>query len=57
MTILGRVRKEWILTLQWWLMRLPRTLTEDVTAHELVHLLGPRKDAAFWARLERVLSD
>ena len=41
----------------WRVIRLPPTLVEYVAIHELVHLLEPRHDAAFWTRLGRVLPD
>ncbi|MBL8798673.1 MAG: M48 family metallopeptidase [Planctomycetia bacterium] len=46
-----------VLNFHWRLIRLPPTLIEYVAAHELVHLLEPRHDEAFWGRLERVLPD
>jgi len=45
------------LNFHWRTICLPPTLIEYVVAHELVHLLEPRHDQAFWARLERVLPD
>lgn len=46
-----------VLNFHWRVIRLPATLVEYVVAHELVHLLEPRHDAAFWNRLERVMPD
>lgn len=46
-----------VVNFHWRVIRLPPTLIEYVAAHELVHLLEPRHDAAFWGRLERVLPD
>ncbi len=44
-----------VVNFHWRVIRLPPTLIEYVVAHELVHLLERRHDAAFWDRLERVL--
>jgi predicted metal-dependent hydrolase len=46
-----------VVNFHWRLIRLPPTPIEYVAAHELVDLLEPRHDAAFWGRLERVLPD
>ena len=53
----GSCSSEGVLNFHWRTIRLPPTLIEYVAAHELVHLLEPRHDAAFWNRLERVLPD
>ena len=46
-----------LLNFHWRVIRLPPTLIEYVSSRRTVHLLEPRHDAAFWSRLERVLSD
>lgn len=46
-----------VVNFHWRTICLPPSLVEYVVAHELVHLLEPRHDAAFWERLERVLPD
>src|SRR5262249_37646699 len=51
----GSCSADGALNFHWRTIRLPPTLIEYVAAHELVHLLEPRHDAAFWGRLERVL--
>ena len=46
-----------VINFHWRVARLPPSLIEYVAAHELIHLIEPRHDAAFWARLERVMPD
>ena len=46
-----------VVNFHWRVVCLPPPLIEYVVAHELVHLAEPQHDAAFWARLERVLPD
>ncbi len=53
----GSCSSEGVLNFHWQTIRLPPTLIEYVAAHELVHLMEPRHDGAFWNRLERVLPD
>ena len=53
----GSCSSEGALNFHWKTIRLPPTLIEYVAAHELVHLLEPRHDSAFWDRLERVVPD
>jgi predicted metal-dependent hydrolase len=47
----GSCSSEGVRNFHWRTIRLPPTLIEYVAAHELVHLLEPRHDAAFWERL------
>lgn len=53
----GSCSAEGGLNFHWRTIRLPPSLVEYIVAHELVHLLEPRHDAAFWTRLERVMPD
>lgn len=53
----GSCTEQGVVYFHWRVIRLPPTLIEYVAAHELVHLLEPRHDAAFWNRLERVMPD
>jgi predicted metal-dependent hydrolase len=53
----GSCSDEGVVNFHWRVIRLPPSLIEYVAAHELIHLLEPRHDAAFWTRLERVLPD
>ena len=36
---------------------LPRTMIEYVVVHELVHLIEPHHNQAFWNRVEQILPD
>jgi predicted metal-dependent hydrolase len=53
----GSCGDDGVLNFHWRTIRLPPSLVEYVVAHELVHLLGPRHNAGFWSRLERLLPD
>jgi predicted metal-dependent hydrolase len=53
----GSCTEDGVVNFHWRVIRLPPTLIEYIAAHELVHLLEPRHDAAFWSRLERVWPD
>jgi len=41
----------------WRVAMLPRTMIEYVVAHELVHLIEPNHNHAFWDRVEQIVSD
>lgn len=41
----------------WRVAMLPRSLIEYVVVHELVHLLEPHHNSAFWDGVERIVSD
>ena len=41
----------------WRVAMLPRTMIEYVVVHELVHLIEPNHNHAFWERLERMVND
>ena len=45
------------LNFHWRTMQLPPRIIEYVIAHELVHLIEPHHDPAFWQRLERSMPD
>jgi predicted metal-dependent hydrolase len=53
----GSCSTEGGLNFHWRTIRLPPSLVEYVVVHELVHLIEPRHDRAFWSRLERVMPD
>lgn len=53
----GSCSTEGGLNFNWRIIRLPPSLVEYVVVHELVHLIEPRHDNAFWTRLERVMPD
>jgi predicted metal-dependent hydrolase len=53
----GSCTSEGGLNFHWRTIRLPPSLVEYVVAHELVHLIEPRHNNAFWTRLERVMPD
>jgi len=53
----GSCTEDGVVYFHWRVIRLPPTVIEYVAAHELVHLLEPRHDAAFWNRLERAMPD
>jgi predicted metal-dependent hydrolase len=53
----GSCSTEGGLNFHWRAIRLPQSLVEYVVVHELVHLIEPRHDNAFWNRLERVMPD
>jgi predicted metal-dependent hydrolase len=53
----GSCSPEGGLNFHWRTIRLPPSLVEYVVVHELVHLIEPRHDKAFWTRLERVMPD
>ncbi len=53
----GSCSTEGGLNFHWRTIRLPPSLVEYVVAHELVHLIEPRHDSAFWTRLERLMPD
>lgn len=62
--LLREPRKRWgscdaagRLRLNWRIVQAPRRLIDYVVVHELVHLLHPDHDAAFWAAVGRVLPD
>jgi predicted metal-dependent hydrolase len=41
----------------WRVAMLPRVMIEYVVAHELVHLIEPNHNHAFWDRVEQIVSD
>lgn len=45
------------LNIHWRTICLPPRIVEYVVVHELVHLIEPHHDKAFWKRVERVLPD
>jgi predicted metal-dependent hydrolase len=53
----GSCTEEGVVNFHWRIIRLPPSLIEYVAAHELIHLLEPKHDTAFWTRLERILPD
>lgn len=53
----GSCTEDGVINFHWRVIRLPPSLIEYVAAHELIHLLEPHHDTAFWTRLERILPD
>ena len=45
------------LNFHWRTLQLPPRIIDYVVVHELVHLLEPRHDDAFWRRVERAMPD
>ncbi len=41
----------------WKLLQMPTRLIDYVITHELVHLVEPKHNQAFWSRLERIMPD
>jgi predicted metal-dependent hydrolase len=45
------------LNFNWRSLQLPARAIDYVVVHELVHIVEPRHDQAFWSRVERVMPD
>jgi predicted metal-dependent hydrolase len=45
------------LNFHWRTMQLPPRIIDYIVLHELVHVVEPRHDQSFWARLERAMPD
>lgn len=48
---------EQALNFHWRTLQLPPRIIDYVVLHELVHVLEPRHDSAFWQKVERAMPD